>query len=297
MQLGQALAGGLFVGAIYALIASGYVLVYRTARTLNFSQGALLLLGGYVTYALTREPFNQPFAAALVEAAVVVAAVGWILYRVIAVPLYNSGVYAVIMATFGADVAIRAGISSNSDWSLHTVAITHDLAGSVRIGGTYVATASIVSVIVVGAILVALGAAVRWTRWGLFMRAAASDVEAAEAQGISVRRNLAIAWVVAGAFAAIAGVLVSTGAGHALSQENYGWALRAFPAVVLGGVDSLSGALVGGLVIGLAESLTALYQPESFGTGFDLIVPYLIMIVVLIIRPEGLLGRREVVRV
>jgi len=135
------------------------------------------------------------------------------------------------------------------------------------------------------------------SRWGLFMRAAAEDVEAAEAQGISVRRNLMIVWVVSAALAATVGVLVAIGAGNTLSQNNYNWALRAFPAFVLGGVDSLTGAVLGGLIIGFAESVATTYEPAALQSGFDLIVPYLVMLAVLLIRPQGLLGSREVSRV
>jgi branched-chain amino acid transport system permease protein len=139
----------------------------------------------------------------------------------------------------------------------------------------------------------------RWSSLGLAMRAAAFDSEAAMAQGIPARRVHRVAWAIAGAVAALAGTTLAAGAGQ-LSPATGSLALVAFPAIILGGLDSPLGAVVGGIIIGLVQQFTALLAPEYFdwvGESFELVSPYLVMIVILMIRPYGLFGTREVRRV
>lgn len=154
-------------------------------------------------------------------------------------------------------------------------------------------------IIATAIIVTLLGLFFRYTRTGLAMRATAFDQETALVQGISVGRIFALAWLLGGALAGLAGMFSATGLAG-LSQSNFLLALKALPAVVVGGLDSVSGAVVGAVIIGLAEAYTASYQGEYLpflGSNFSQVVPYLVMVIVLLVRPYGLFGTKEVVRV
>jgi branched-chain amino acid transport system permease protein len=147
-------------------------------------------------------------------------------------------------------------------------------------------------------VLIAFFLFFRYSKLGVAMRATAVDLEAALAQGISVRRVVAVSWAIAGLVAALAGATLASG-GAGVRPEIELVAFAAFPAIILGGLDSPGGAVVGGLVIGLAQSLTANYQPQYaswLGNGFNLVMPYVVMVIVLMVRPYGLFGQRRVRR-
>jgi len=147
-------------------------------------------------------------------------------------------------------------------------------------------------------VVVALFAFFRYSRFGLAMRAASFDQETALAQGVSVGAVFAMSWAMAGALAAVAGTFVATGGG--VDQGMWIIALKALPAIIVGGLDSLGGAVLGGLLIGVVESLVATYQSDVapwLGQNFSVVSPYLVMLIVLLVRPYGLFGTREVERV
>lgn len=214
----------------------------------------------------------------------------------VARPLIAARPDALIIATVGIDLAIRSAIGARDSWSRNSAEVGSPWTSPVRFAGASVAVSDLWIVGITIVLLGVLGFAVVSTRWGLTMRACAADREAARAQGISTTRNLATVWIISGLLAAVAGVLVGTYP-RTLDVSNYTWALRALPAVVIGGMGSLRGAVVGGLVVGYAEALMAAYQPASLGGNFQLVFPFVIMFGVLLVRPQGLFGRREVARI
>jgi branched-chain amino acid transport system permease protein len=284
---------GTAVGCIYALLAFGYALIFKASHTINLAMGALMLLGGYIAYEVGQGGVS--FGLATLTSVVVVCGGGWLAYRLIARPLLGSSPDALIVATIGLDLSLRALMAGNRSWA-DSLEVGSPWTRSTQVAGRTVALSDLWIVGIVAAVLLCLGGVVRYTSFGLNMRACAEDPEAAQAQGISLRGNLASVWMIAAGLAALAGVLVGTFP-RTLDPSNFTWALRALPAVVLGGMDSLRGAVLGGLIVGWVEAASGLYQPAFLGQGYQLVVPYALMLVVLLARPQGLLGRPEVSRV
>ena len=295
----QTLVSGLALGAIYALLALGFVIIYRATDIVSFAQPALMIFGAYWTVYFT-SVFGLNFFLALPIAAVVGAIGGAVVERLFLRPLVGRPPFAAVMVTIGVDIVLRV--------------ITHDLLGletrpvgdpfgidTVAFAGMRIPISSIAvllaSILVVGALL----AFYKYTKYGLAMRAAAFDQEAAMAQGIPVGRMFGLAWALAGAMAAIAGTFVgmtTTG----IDRSTWVFALKALPVIILGGLDSITGALVGGVAIGIAERLVSEYRAdfaatEWLGAGFEQVVPYLLMVIVLLVKPYGLYGTPEIERV
>lgn len=289
------LVTGAAVGCLYALLAAAYALIFKASDTLNLALGAFLLVGGYAAFGLGPDGANLPFWWASLLAIAIVALLGYVVQGVVARPLLAARPDALVIATVGLDLAIRASLGARDSWALNENEVGSPWTTSVRVAGVNVALADLWTIGISVVLLGFLGAALVGTRWGLTTRACAADLETARAQGISTKRNLAIVWVIAAVLAAVAGILVGTFP-RTLDLSNHTWALRALPAVVIGGMGSLRGAVAGGLLVGYAEAFTAAYQPAWLGSNFQLVLPFVVMFVVLLVRPQGLFGRREVVR-
>jgi branched-chain amino acid transport system permease protein len=287
---------GIALGAIYALIALGFVIVYRATKVINFAQGELVLLGAYVAYS-----FNQtalPFAVSVALAALVMAGVGWGIERTILRRMVGKPTFAVVMITIGLGIFIRQIVAAV--WGFDDRLLGEPWATArLQLGDLGVNVTSMVTIGAAGALLLLFFAFFRFTRAGVGMRATALDQEAALAVGIPVRNVFAQAWMIAGATAAVAGVLLV--AFPATLQPGVGFtALRAFPAAIVGGLDSPGGAVLGGILVGLVEVLVQGYQPQLapwLGNNLHVAAAYLLMIVVLMVRPYGFFGTREVERV
>lgn len=293
----QLLVAGVAVGALYALVALGFVIIYKATGVINFAQGALLLLGAYFSYSF-HETFKLPFVVAALLAMAACAIVGVVVERLILSRMVGQPVFAVIMITLGLTIFLEqtviwrwTGLQRNlSDpWGLDTWTV----------GEVVIPVVNVVRIVVAAALLAAFFAFFRYSRLGVAMRATASDQEAALAQGISARRIFALSWAVAAAVAALAGVLLSSG-GRGVDPSLGVVALVAFPAIILGGLDSPGGAVVGGIVMGVVETMTSGYSdrlPEALGNNFHRVTPYVVLVAILLIRPYGLFGTHEVRRV
>lgn len=290
---------GVALGAVYSLLALSFVIIYRATKVLSLAQPSIMLLSAYFTVYF-RTVIGLDFWIALAIAIAMGSAVAAVVERAVVRPLagIREAVFAAVMVTIGIDVVLRvigthligSGVRTVADpWGLSTFHL-----GSVRIFERDVA-ALVVAVAVAGALLLFL----RRTRYGLAMRATADDQESALAKGIPIGRMFNLSWLLAGALAAVAGTFVAVGGGG-LSQASYSVALKALPVIILGGLDSIGGALLAGVVIGLAEAITAVYQPGAapwLGSNFSIVVPYVVMVAVLLVRPYGLFGTKEVERV
>lgn len=288
------LVRGLGFGSLYAMLAVSFVIIYKSSRVISFAQPALMLAGAtLVTY--LAGPVGFYLAVAL--AALVMAVVGLGVERATIRPMIGRPVFVIAIITLGLDIAIRVVVNVfigrdvrqvGDPWGLSTV----DVLG-ITVQQRYIAM--ILVLIAVGA---ALFAFFRYSRWGLAMRAASLDQETALVQGVSVGAAMAMSWAMAGALAAVAGAFVGTGGG--IDQSTWIIALKALPAIIIGGLDSIEGAVVGGLAVGVVESFVAAYQADYapwLGQNFALVSPYVLLLVVLLVKPYGLFGTREVERV
>jgi branched-chain amino acid transport system permease protein len=292
----QLVIAGLALGARYALVALGFVVIYRATGVINFAQGGLVALGAYLTYY-----FNQRvelgFVPSVLIALAICALAGVLVERLLLRHMVGQPVFAVIMVTIGLLFIIEQLIPTlwghqahnlGDPWGVETI----DAAGlSVAVRDLW--TLGLAGVALGGFFLFS-----RYTRYGLAMRATALDQEAALAQGISARRVFAISWGIAGVVAALAGITLASGAAAVNPTISF-IALAAFPAMILGGLDSPVGAVIGGMVIGVTQTLTAGYQPEHaawLGANFHVVMPYVVMVLILLVRPYGLFGTPEVHR-
>lgn len=288
---------GLAVGAQYALVALGFVVIYRATRVINFAQGGLVMLGAYLTYNF-HQTWGLPFFVAVLCAVLVSGLLGVAVEALILRRMVGQPTFAVLMITIGMLFVIEQVVTTvwgfdalnlGDPWEVRTA----------KVGEVVLSVRDIWTIGLAAAVLAAFFAFFRYSAMGVAMRATALDQEAALAQGISARRVFAVSWAIAGGVAALAGVTAAAGAA-ALSPQVEFIALRAFPAMILGGLDSPGGAVAGGVIIGLTQVLTGGYQPEHapwLGTGFSNVMPYLVMVVILLVRPYGLFGTREVRRV
>jgi branched-chain amino acid transport system permease protein len=295
-QFLEALINGACVGAAYAIVGLGFVIIYKATHVLNFAEGGMMLFGAYMTYA-AHVTWGVPWYPAMVIGVVTGALFGMLLEQVALRFLVGQPVFAQIMVTIGLLFVIQelmyliwGGDTLNMDdpWGLSTVTIF----------GAIVPWAYIWRLILAAIAFGAFFVFFRFSRFGTAMRASAADQEAAMAQGIRLNRVYLAAWGISGAVAALAGICFTTGAAQLQPSVQY-IALAAFPAIILGGLDSPGGAVVGGLTVGILQNLAAAYVPEYLswlGAGFDAVVPYLILLVILLVRPNGLYGTREVRR-
>ena len=291
------LARGLGIGSTYALLAVSFVVIYRATEVVNFAQPALMILGAYFT-SLFVITVGLPFPVGVLAAMVAMAVVGAITERIAMRPLVGQPVFSAAMVTVGAFIVLTIVANRLIGPDILTVGDPWGL-DAVSIGGVQVFQVDIAKTVLSLGAIAAVGILLKRSRIGLAMRATSLDQETALAQGVNVGRMFSLAWALSAALAALAGMLIGTGAGG-IEATTALVALKALPVIILGGIDSIQGAVIAGLVIGIAESLTRSYQPEYapwLGANFDIIVPYLILIVSLMVRPYGLFGTPEVQRV
>ncbi len=287
---------GMALGARYALVALGFVVIHRATGVINFAQGSIVALGAYFVFN-AHQTWGLPFWISGLIAIIGCAAVGVLVERFLLRRMAAQPVFSVIMVTIGLLFVIDQVITMiwgqdaqnlGDPWGIDTVTV----------GEIVLAVVDLWAIGLAFVVVAAFFVFFRYSATGLAMRAVAIDEEAAMARGISVRRVVATAWAIAGAVAAIAGITLA--AGPAALRPSIGLiALAAFPAMILGGLDSPFGAVLGGFVIGITQTLTAGYQPRHaawLGQDFQSVTPYVVMILILMIRPHGLFGTKEVER-
>jgi branched-chain amino acid transport system permease protein len=292
----QSVVGGLGNGSTYALLALGYVIIYRSTRIISFAQPALMVVGATAVSFLGVSRFGLPFVVAVPLAMLLTAGVGMAVERTALRPMVGKPVFVIAIITIGVDIVLRVLVNRvlgialrpvGDPWGLQVWTVA-GLPLQQRYFAMMAATALAVT---------ALFVFLRRSRIGLAMRATASDQETALAQGISVGTVFAISWAIAGALAALGGTFAGTGSG--IDTGTWVIALKALPAIIIGGLDSIGGAVIGGLAVGLVESLVATYQPAYaswLGDNFALVSPYVLLLIVLLVRPYGLFGTPEVER-
>ena len=294
----QLLFGGLALGCDYALIALGFTIIYKASQVINFAQGEFLLVGAYVV-SVAMFSWHLPFVIALLVGMAVTVAVGVLFQRLALRRMIGQPPFSIVMVTIGLNVVLLTAVTIFVGSKIPASPAPFDYAGGFHLGGVALSYNSLATIVATLLVCAALYGFFRFTRYGLAMRATALDQEAALAMGIEISTVHALAWAISGAVATIGGIfLAASNPTFDVSLGNA--ALVAFPAIILGGLDSVPGAVVGGVIIGVIYELTQGYAghlTKTLGTGFYVIVPYLVMIVVLLVRPYGLFGTRKVERV
>lgn len=286
------LLSGASIGLMYSLIALGFVLVYKATDAINFAQGEFVMLAGLIV--VTALGFQAPLIAAVVVVVLAMIGFSFGLEKVVLRPLLGRPVVAVIMATIGVAAVLRG-------WGPLIFGIeTRNLPLPIGDEPIAIGPATLPPIQVVGAVVALLFfLAFNWffkkSRMGVAMRAVADNQQVAQAMGINVERYFALAWAMAGVVSALGGVVWGSMLGVDVQLALIG--LKVFPVVILGGLDSIGGALVGGLIIGIVESLAAGYLDPYVGGGTKDFAPYVLMILVLMIRPYGIFGKRKIERV
>jgi branched-chain amino acid transport system permease protein len=304
-----ALTNGIALGALYALLALGFVIIFKATQVVNFAHGSLAAVGAFLAASfatvlnfpgrLVGGPLWMQWGLSAMFAVMATGVVGFAVERIFIRPMVGEPLFAVAIITIGVDVILRTvnndfigqGIRSLGDpWGLSFLRL-----GNININETLIIT------LVVSAFAMAGVALFFRTRTGLAMRATAFDQEAAMAQGINVGRIFSIAWVIGAMLAAVAGIFASiVPRAPGVANTTAFVVFRAFPAIILGGLDSVIGAVVGGFIIGIAEIVVGTYTggfQDVIGIGFGQVVPYLLMLIGLLVRPYGLFGTKEIRRV
>jgi branched-chain amino acid transport system permease protein len=289
------LLSGLSLGVIYALIALGFVVIFKSSEVVSFMHGSLLLLGAYLIVEL-QGPLG--FWLGAIAGILLTGLLGLLIDRILLTRLRGAPVISLAILTIGLDILLSTELTRRIGSDILNIA--HPWGGKVLQLGSVGITANRALAMAVAAVLIGLFfIAFKYSNWGVAMRAAAEDGEAAALMGIRLGRVSALAWVVGAGLAAVAGLFLVGSPTPGVTAAVGATALRAFPAAILGGLDSTGGALVGGLVVGITETLASGYQEQLafLGRGFGAVVPYIVMIAVLLVRPSGLFGTRELTRV
>jgi branched-chain amino acid transport system permease protein len=293
----QLFFSGLALGGTYALVALGFVAIYRASQVFNFAQGELLLIGAFSM--TTFSAMGLPWVLAVLAAMVLTGLVAAVIERVVLRPLIGRPIF--VMAILTIFIAFVLHTVSILIWGSDSRAMPTAWArqGTVSILGARVTLNALAAMVDTALALFVFFLIFRKSKIGVGMRATATDQEAALAVGVPVGRVFGITWFLAGATAALGGIFL--GMFPRTVEPNMAFvAFRAFPAVLLGGLESPLGAVVGGLSLGVLELLAQGYvNPElgTFGQNFHEVFAYIVMIAVLVLRPYGLFGRREVERV
>ncbi|GAA1447776.1 branched-chain amino acid ABC transporter permease [Mycobacterium cookii] len=289
----QLMVSGVFTGMLYALLALGFVVVVKGSGVINFSQGEVVVLGAFVVSWLLTD-VGVPFWLGVPATVVVMMVVGAGIERFALRPLQNESMLALVMATIALGSIIRGLVPMIWGDGLRSIPSLIDQR-RYEWFGISIPTITFWSAVMVLILLVAFGFFFSRSRLGLAMQAVSDDRVAAQSLGINIRLVNAVSWAMAGGIAALAGYVW----GSLLGVDSRLVVLGAliFPVVILGGLESILGAVIGGIVVGLVESFSAGYLNDDLGAGFSTVAPLIMLLLVLFVRPYGLFGRPEIERV
>jgi branched-chain amino acid transport system permease protein len=291
----QLVVTGFGLGMVYALIAIGFVIILKCSKAFNIAQGHFVMIGGYLGYTFL-VTFHLPVWVSLLAAIAVAIVMGLSIERFTLRPLVGQPVLAIIMMTI-ALATILEGLATliwgGQYKTYHGVLPTLSL----KVGNLSVPPESLIGIIVSAVVVIALMLLFRYTRSGLAMRATAEDEQVVQSAGIKVTVVYALSWVIACVVGVIAGILLGGVSGVMVPLANVG--LKAFAVVLLGGIDSIGGAIIAGIILGVLENVAAGYLDPLLpgGGGLADVFPFIVMIIVLTIRPYGLFGLERIERI
>ncbi|MCU0591224.1 MAG: branched-chain amino acid ABC transporter permease [Desulfobacterales bacterium] len=290
----QLVVTGLAQGMVYALIAIGFVIILKCSEVFNIAQGHFVLMGGYLGYTFL-VPLGLPIWAALLLAIATAAVMGMAIERLMLRPLVGQPVLAVVMMTIALSTVLGglATLIWGAEYkTYHGLLPTLNL----TVGAVSIPSESLIGLIVSVVCVALLMLLFRYTKIGLAMRATAEDLQVVQSVGVKVTTVYAVSWIIASVVGVIGGILLGGVSGVNMDLANIG--LKAFAVVLLGGVDSIGGSILAGVILGMLENVAAGYlDPLLPGGGLAQVFPFFIMIVVLIFRPYGLFGLARIERV
>lgn len=289
----ELVVSGIAVGSIYALIALGFVLIYKATGVINFAQGEVIMIAAFVAYYLVARA-GCPFWIAVLATLGVTAVMGVVTERLVLRPMLGESHFSVVMVTIGLSIFLRSlsGILFGHDNQVFPNPFPQE---PIHIKGIVLSHTHLWTMLVSFGLMIAFLIFFKFARLGLGMRATANDQDTATLMGVSIKRVFALTWAISFAIAAVAGVFLAN-----VMVLNIGLtftAIAAFPAVILGGLQSVPGAIIGGLTIGIIENLAGGYLDQAIGGGVKDVTPFVVLFLVLMVRPYGLFGQAEVERV
>lgn len=290
----QLLINGLIVGALYGVVAMSFVLIYKASRIVNFAQGEFLLIGAWACWWLLTH-WQLPFYIGFPITLAFMMIFGVVLQVVVLRPMIGEPIISVIMVTIGLSIFFQALMK----WMFGVFAKPFPAifaSPTVNVFGLDVQTVYVVSLVISILIMAGFGWFFKFSRMGLAMRATAFDQQVAQSLGISVRQVFAMSWAISAMVSAVAGVVVGVVNGVSSALSFFG--IKVFPAVILGGLDSVVGAVVGGLIVGLLENMAHYVDSQwlNFGNMYE-IAPFYVLIAILMVKPYGLFGTKDIERV
>lgn len=288
------LVSGVLTGGLYALVAVSFILIYKASGVLNFGHGELAMLGAYFVF-LSLSQLGLPVGVGLLVAAVLAGLAGWVLHEGFLRPLIGQPILTMIMVTIAFSLLIRGLIPLIWGPTVERTPVVVPLV-TVQIGSVDASLPGLVGFGCACLAIVGLTIFFKYTKTGLAMKAVCEDHLLAEATGISIRRVLNQVWIIAAVLAMVGGLFLSH-ATMSLSDSVADMALKALPVALLVGLESIPGALLGGVLIGLCETLASLYLDAYTRGGMMETFPFIIMFVVICIRPYGLFGLKRIERV
>ncbi len=292
--LSQLVINGLIVGMLYGVVAMCFVLIYKSTQVVNFAQGEFLVLGGWICLWFVTD-MQMPFVLAFLFTLVFMTLFGILIQMVILRPLIGEPIISVIMVTIGLSIFLQSlmnWIFGNSAERFPPVFETE----SVSIFGLNVEMAYILSLVMSLIIMGGFYAFFRFSKYGLAMRATAFDQQVAQSLGISVKQVFAMAWAISAVVSGIAGIVI--GLVNSVSSSLAIIGIKVFPAVILGGLDSIIGGVVGGIIIGVLENVAEFVDGQFLNWGnLYTIAPFYVLIVILMIKPYGLFGTKDIERI
>jgi branched-chain amino acid transport system permease protein len=289
----QLVLSGLIVGSIYGLVALGFVLIYKATNVVNFAQGELMMLGAYFCYYLVSS-YQIPFVPAFLITLVFSSLLGILIEVAILRPLVGETVFSVIMVTVGLSTLLRSvvGLIWGHDQYVFPSPFSQQ---TFRFFELVILPVELTTIVTVMGLFAMCYLFFKYSKIGVAMRATAFNQKYAFLMGISVRKVFSLSWVMASVVASIGGILFASMSNLDTNMSLIG--LKVFPAVVLGGIDSIGGAILGGLIVGLTENLAGGYLSQIFGSGVKELSAFFVLLLTLMIRPYGLFGKKEIIRV
>ncbi len=290
----QLVVNGLILGTLYGVVAMCFTLIYKASQIVNFAQGEFLLIGAWVCWWILTS-FPVPFYAGFLLTLAFMMVFGILLQVLVLRPMIGEPVIAVIMVTIGLSIFFQAMMKWLFGVFVQPFPPIFE-SSAVSIMGLNVQPIYLLSVVISICIMVAFALFFKYSRLGLAMRATAFDQQVAQSLGISVKQMFALSWAISAMVSALAGVVVGIVNGVSAALSFFG--IKVFPAVILGGLDSIIGAVVGGLIIGLLENLAEYVDGQWLHLGnLYQVVPFYVLVVILMVRPYGLFGTEKIERV
>jgi len=289
----QLILSGVIVGSIYGLIALGFVLIYKATDVVNFAQGELMMIGAYFCYYLIIT-YHVPFIPAFLMTLLFSALLGILIEFLILRPMIGKHVFSVIMVTVGLATLLRSLVGLF--WGHDTYRFPAPFSDkAIHVLGLSILPVELATALAALVMFILFYLFFKYSKLGLAMRATAFDQKSAFLMGISVRKIFSLSWVLASVVASIGGIFLASVSSLQTNMSIIG--LKVFPAVVLGGIDSVAGAILGGLIVGLTENLAGGYLSKVFGSGVKELSAFFSLLLILMIRPYGLFGKKEITRV